>query len=116
MTEVVKNSTQYLTDADLKAIAVYLKDIPAASNEPAAPVLTGAAMVRGEALYIDNCTGCHMPDGGGVAKVFPPLKRSAVDPVERAGNRAPRRPRRREDGRHREQAVCLGDARRSPRS
>jgi len=78
MTEVVKNSTQYLTDADLKAIAVYLKDIPAASNEPAAPVLTGAAMVRGEALYIDNCTGCHMPDGGGVAKVFPPLKRSAV--------------------------------------
>ena len=34
MTEVVKNSTQYLTDADLKAIAVYLKDVPASSNEP----------------------------------------------------------------------------------
>jgi mono/diheme cytochrome c family protein len=35
-------------------------------------------MARGEALYLDNCTGCHMPDGGGVSKVFPPLKRSAV--------------------------------------
>ena len=78
MTDVVKNSTQYLTDADLKAIAVYLKDVPASSNEPQAPVLTGDVMARGEALYLDNCTGCHMHDGGGVAKVFPPLKRSAA--------------------------------------
>jgi len=78
MTDVVKNSTQYLSDADLKAIAVYLKDIPASSDAPKSEVLTGEAMARGEALYLDNCTGCHMPDGGGVSKVFPPLKRSAV--------------------------------------
>ena len=38
------------------------------------------------------------------------------DPVQRARNRAPCRPRRREDGRHCEQAIRLGDARRSPRS
>ena len=33
-------------------------------------------MARGEALYIDNCTGCHMANGAGIAKVFPPLKGS----------------------------------------
>ncbi len=78
MAEVVKNSTQYLSDADLKAIAVYLKDIPASSDAAKPEVLTGETMARGEALYLDNCTGCHMPDGGGVSGVFPPLKRSAV--------------------------------------
>ena len=78
MSEVVRNSTQYLSDADLQAIAVYLKDIPASSDENEAPVLAGEAMARGEALYLDNCTGCHMPDGGGVAKTFPPLMRSAA--------------------------------------
>lgn len=85
MTDVVKNSTQYLTDADLKAIAVYLKDVPASSNEAQAPVVTGDVMARGEALYLDNCTGCHMPDGGGVAKVFPPLKRSAAIQAKEPG-------------------------------
>ena len=78
MTDVVKNSTQYLSDADLKAIAVYLKDIPASSGASRPEVLAGETMARGEALYLDNCIGCHMPDGGGVAKVFPPLKRSAA--------------------------------------
>jgi mono/diheme cytochrome c family protein len=78
MAEVVKNSTQYLTDSDLRAIAVYLKDIPASGDAASPEVQTGDTIARGEALYLDNCTGCHMPDGGGVSKVFPPLKRSAV--------------------------------------
>jgi len=78
MSDVVRNSTQYLTDADLKAIAIYLKDIPASGAEARVPLPAGAAMARGEALYRDNCTGCHMPDGGGVANVFPPLKLSAA--------------------------------------
>jgi mono/diheme cytochrome c family protein len=78
MTDVIKNSTQYLSDADLKSIAIYLKDIPAPKGEPKTPALAGDSIARGEALYLDNCTGCHMPDGGGVAKVFPPLKLSAA--------------------------------------
>ena len=78
MTDVVRNSTQYLSDADLQAIAVYLKDIPAPSGEAKTTVLAGEAMTRGEAIYLDNCTGCHMADGGGIAKVFPPLKLSAA--------------------------------------
>ena len=35
-------------------------------------------MTRGKALYFDNCTGCHIEDGAGIAQVFPPLKASAA--------------------------------------
>jgi mono/diheme cytochrome c family protein len=80
MSEVVMNSTQYLNDADLTAIAVYLKDRPDAPSKslPDTDSLGADALARGQALYIDNCTACHMPDGRGVAKVFPPLTGSAA--------------------------------------
>jgi mono/diheme cytochrome c family protein len=77
MTNVVKNSTQYLSDADLQAIAVYLKDVPARNGEASPAAANDQTMARGEALNVDNCTGCHMGDGAGLAKVFPPLKGSA---------------------------------------
>lgn len=31
---------------------------------------------RGEAVYSDLCITCHLPDGKGVPKVFPPLANS----------------------------------------
>lgn len=31
------------------------------------------SMKRGEELYISNCVSCHMKNGQGLAKVFPPL-------------------------------------------
>ncbi len=79
MAEVVENSTQHLSESDLQAIAVYLKEIPAAEDSDAASAKDNdsAAMTRGKALYLDNCTGCHMEGGEGVADVFPPLKASA---------------------------------------
>jgi mono/diheme cytochrome c family protein len=39
-------------------------------------------MIRGAALCIDQCAGCHMEDGGGLAHVFPPLKDSAAVQAE----------------------------------
>ena len=36
------------------------------------------ALSRGEALYFDNCTGCHMENGEGLAQAFPPLKGSSA--------------------------------------
>jgi len=59
MAEVVKNSTQYLSDVDLNAIAVYLKDVPAEQARAAAKTtdIDKQAWSRGEALYVDNCTG-----------------------------------------------------------
>jgi mono/diheme cytochrome c family protein len=87
MSEVVMNSTQYLSDADLQAVAVYLKKRPTASSKssPTTAALGAAALTRGQALYIDNCTACHMPDGRGVADVFPPLTGSSAVQADNAG-------------------------------
>lgn len=87
MTEVVMNSTRHFTDADLQAIAVYLKDRPhaPAKSVPAAKALDADTLARGEALYIDNCTACHMPDGRGLAHVFPPLTGSSAIQADQPG-------------------------------
>jgi mono/diheme cytochrome c family protein len=76
MGEVVEHSTSHLSDADLRAIATYLKDLPAphkdgsrGNEKPAQDV-----MDRGRLVYLDQCAGCHMENGEGVAGVFPPLK------------------------------------------
>jgi len=81
MAEVVENSTQYLSDSDLDAMATYLKDIPAHENSSSAPAVAVADrtdLTRGQALYDDNCTGCHMVNGAGLAQVFPSLKESSA--------------------------------------
>ena len=78
MAEVVTKSTRFYSDADLAAVAVYLKSLaPLHDEAPVAPV-TAAALARGEALFVDHCTGCHMDDGRGIAHVFPSLTGSSA--------------------------------------
>ena len=77
MTEVVTNSTSKMSDADLHAIAVYLKDTGGkAEPVPAKPdeALVGA----GKAIYLDSCNSCHGPAGEGVLRMYPPLAMSAT--------------------------------------
>jgi mono/diheme cytochrome c family protein len=81
MSETLSLSTSHMTDADLKAIAIYLKDAPDGNNNqnqgaPAAPDQT--AMKIGGTIYADQCTGCHGANGKGVANLFPTLEGSAV--------------------------------------
>ena len=80
MAEVVQNSTQYLSDADLTAIAAYLKDPPPKTPQRLLKrtEIDKQAWSRGEALYVDNCTGCHMENGEGLAQAFPPIKGSSA--------------------------------------
>ena len=75
MSEVVEHSTSHFSDDDLRAVATYLKELPAARADDAdvPPLPDGAAMARGEALFVDQCSGCHMADGHGMAGAFPPL-------------------------------------------
>ena len=77
MAEVVHNSLSYLTDADLRAMATYLKSIPAdTSNAGGGPV---ARVPRKAAkLYLDNCGACHQAKGRGVPGTFPPLAGNGV--------------------------------------
>jgi mono/diheme cytochrome c family protein len=76
MAEVVANSTSKLPDADLHAIAVYLKDFsgqaPESSSKPDTTVMNA-----GQAIFADSCSGCHQVDGKGVPRMFPPLVHNA---------------------------------------
>ena len=83
MTEVIHNSTQHFTDADLTAIATYLKSLPAGESDlppPQAPVRIATSAVpaklfatRGGLGYVQFCVDCHRQDGAGVKQIFPPL-------------------------------------------
>ena len=84
MAEVVFRSTQYLSDADARAMAVYLQALPQHAATPAkqavAPV---SVMERGAKVYEAQCAQCHGAQGQGAKDeagqpAFPPL----------AGNRA----------------------------
>jgi alcohol dehydrogenase (quinone), cytochrome c subunit len=93
MSEVIVNSTQFLSAEDSAATAKYLKTLqdPPASARPRfaydertdRELASGAAQKRGALLYLDNCAACHRPDGRGYEGVFPSL---AGNPVVEADN------------------------------
>jgi mono/diheme cytochrome c family protein len=85
MAEVVQNSTSHLTDADLQAMAEYLKSIPASSTLRTPRKLPDDKRLEIAALYLDHCSGCHQAQGRGIPGVFPPL---AGNGVVLAGNPA----------------------------
>jgi alcohol dehydrogenase (quinone), cytochrome c subunit len=80
MNDVVVHSTQYLSDADLQAIAAYLKTLTpspgdrstfVANPATAAALAAGHEANRGAELYVDNCAACHRTDGEGSPKALP---------------------------------------------
>lgn len=82
MTDVVAHSVQFMTDADLSAIARYLKSLPPKlqgqtpyvyDDTVAKALRTGDVGKPGAAVYRDNCMGCHRSDGKGYTRVFPAL-------------------------------------------
>ena len=75
MAEEITLSSSHMTDADLTAIATYLKDLPGqtAVPPPAAISASDPNMVAGSAIYADECSACHGLDGKGVPYLFPSL-------------------------------------------
>src|SRR4051795_1224421 len=79
MATVVHQSLQYLNEADLTAMATYLKaqteqrepSEPAQINVP--PAQAESLMRQGAKLYEKQCAGCHQRRGEGVPRVYPPL-------------------------------------------
>jgi mono/diheme cytochrome c family protein len=79
MAEVVVNATSKMSDADVHAVAVYLKSLPAGPPEPAVtapPPEQG--MKDGEQIYAHYCRACHEPDGSGAPRIYPPLPANAL--------------------------------------
>ena len=78
MAEVVADSTSQMTDADLTAIATYLKSLPGRNDSPAPVGADDSFMVAGQAIYRDQCSACHALDGSGVPRLFPSLVDSSM--------------------------------------
>ena len=83
MAEVIFQSTQYANNADLLAMATYLKALPSAepsrsSSAPTKLITRGNTEGAGAKLYGKHCANCHGENGEGKADAFPAL----------AGNRA----------------------------
>jgi len=83
MAEVIYQSTQYVNNADLLAMATYLKALPAvepprAASAPSKIITQRKSDAAGTQLYAKHCANCHGENGEGKLGAYPAL----------AGNRA----------------------------
>lgn len=78
MGEEVADSSSRMTEADLEAIAAYLKDQPGHSHATQPVPADDPVMKAGAAIYQDLCSACHKGDGTGVPYLIPSL---AVSPA-----------------------------------
>lgn len=77
MADVVTWSTSLLTDEDRHAIAVYLGSITPSPTRSSDPV-PAEVMRAGAAIYSDACASCHLENGVGQPRYFPPLGHNAM--------------------------------------
>ncbi len=77
MTEAFNNSTQFMQDDDLAAIARYLKSLPGDPQRDGAPwqyqAVTAGQDTPGAHTYATRCASCHGLDGKGQPEWIPPL-------------------------------------------
>lgn len=78
MNEVIENSTQYLSDADLTAIGMYLKTLPPVGEIPADHKIDEETMRQGQIMYDIHCGTCHLPTGLGSEDTGTPMAGSTV--------------------------------------
>jgi mono/diheme cytochrome c family protein len=105
MAEAISHSFQYLTDADLGAMATYLSTIPAISKGDTSRFGHGTAMsvvpsfrgrslnesadalAKGGLLYSANCASCHGYEGQGMKdRYYPALFKNSATSGDNANN------------------------------
>lgn len=77
MNEVVVNSTRHLSREDVRAMAVYLKSLPA-NFQDSGESATADVLRAGSIQYDIHCGSCHLPTGEGSPEQGPPLIGSPV--------------------------------------
>jgi len=85
MGEAIENSTQYLRDGDLEAIATYFSDIKGQeAPQPTSLPASDPRMHQGKAVYEMACSACHRSDGRGVSTMITgfPKNRAILAPVK----------------------------------
>jgi len=86
MLDVVNNSTPYLHDDDLRAMAIFLKSLPATTQQAqfayddasTKTLESGKPQQPGAAIYLGSCAACHGSDGKGQPQFMPPLAGNPV--------------------------------------
>ena len=97
MSQVVENSTQYMTKEDLGTIATYVRSIGAPAGMPAVAITpqleivaaagkqpatqqlrSGTLAGAGAMVYLNNCNACHRSSGAGADNAFPALAGNTV--------------------------------------
>jgi thiosulfate dehydrogenase len=81
MTEVIQHSTQHFSDADLTALAEYMKSLPSSEAPASHSPVASAVQVSDQDLYktpgglgyVQFCSTCHRRDGRGMGDIFPTL-------------------------------------------
>lgn len=82
MSVVVRDSLQHLDDADLKAIATYLRAQPIRVSPTnrievqVAPKQAALLFKEGKQIYESSCAACHQMNGEGIGTTFPPLNKN----------------------------------------
>lgn len=76
MNEVIVNSLNHLRVEDVRAIALYLKSLPA--REYSGETMSPDQVSAGKAIYENRCKKCHSASGRGGVFSAPPLAGSAV--------------------------------------
>lgn len=77
MNKVVVNSTSKMSTGDVRAMAVYLKSLPANSQDNDEPAKADV-LRTGSVQYDIHCGSCHLPTGEGSPETGPPLLGSPV--------------------------------------
>ncbi len=78
MADAVSHSTSHLSDADLRAMAMYLKSLPPSHDKTPSPISAQDPLMRqGQTIYANQCSACHTPQGRGIVGLFPHLSESA---------------------------------------
>ncbi len=86
MVDVVNNSTSYLSDGDINAVADYLKSLPARSPQQAVAYNDATTVTLNEspatqpagAVYSGACSSCHGFDAKGFTPYMPALASNPV--------------------------------------
>ena len=79
MAEVVQHSTQHWPEADLLAVATYLKEqaqtnsVSDITNKPSITKSPGNFLNLGAKIYEQHCEQCHQAQGQGVTHAYPAL-------------------------------------------
>ena len=87
MAEVVQHSTQHWSDADLNAVATYLKEMAqnpaqltqkkASNSVPKSQATTSATVLsQGAKIYEQHCEQCHQNQGQGIPGAYPALAKN----------------------------------------